>query len=60
MKIDGKEYKINRNNSVVSTWDKVYCNLLEKILKDGELFHNRTGIDTYSIEGAYFKLDVQK
>ena len=33
MIIKGKEYKINRETSVVSEWDKVYCNLLKKILK---------------------------
>lgn len=58
MIIKGKEYKINRETSVVSQWDKVYCNLLKKILKEGELFENRTGIDTLSIEGVTFKLDV--
>ena len=58
MIIKGKEYKINRETSVVSEWDKVYCNLLKKILKEGELFENRTGIDTLSIEGVTFKLDV--
>ena len=58
MIIKGKEYKINRETSVVSEWDKIYCNLLKKILKEGELFENRTGIDTLSIEGVTFKLDV--
>ena len=58
MNIKGKEYKINRETSVVSEWDKIYCNLLKKILKEGELFENRTGIDTLSIEGVAFKLDA--
>lgn len=60
MLINGKEYQINRENSVVREWDKVYCNLLELILKDGELFENRTGTDTLSVEGIGFKLDVGK
>jgi len=60
MLINGKEYKINRKNSVIRDWDKVYCQLLKKILKEGELFENRTGIDTLSIEGVNFKLDVGK
>lgn len=60
MIINGKEYKINRENSVIRDWDKVYCNLLKKILKQGELFENRTGIDTLSIEGVNFKLDIGK
>lgn len=58
MKINGQEYRINRENSVVRKWDKVYCELLQKILDEGELFENRTGIDTLSIEGTYFKLNV--
>lgn len=60
MLINGKEYVINRENSVVRKWDKVYCELLKKILKEGELFENRTGIDTFSIEGVNFKLDIGK
>ena len=60
MIINGQEYRINRENSVVRQWDKVYCKLLKKILKDGELFENRTGIDTLSIEGVSFKLNVGK
>jgi len=44
--------------NVVRKWDKVYCELLKQILDEGELMHNRTGIDTISIEGVNFKLDV--
>ena len=44
--------------NVVRKWDKVYCELLKQILNEGELMHNRTGIDTISIEGVNFKLDV--
>lgn len=58
MVIGGKEYKINRQTSKVNEWDIIYCNLLKKILKEGELFENRTGIDTLSIEGISFKLNV--
>jgi len=52
--------EIRLENCVVREWDKVYCELLKKILEEGELFENRTGIDTLSIEGVYFKLDVGK
>lgn len=60
MVIEGKNYEINRENAIVRTWDRVYCELLKQILSEGELFENRTGIDTLSIEGVYFKLDVLK
>lgn len=58
MLINGQEYRINRENAKVRKWDKVYCQLLKKILKEGELFENRTGIDTLSIEGVSFKLNA--
>lgn len=60
MLINGQEYRINRENAIVREWDKIYCNLLKEILKEGELFENRTGIDTLSIEGVSFKLNVGK
>lgn len=58
MLINGQEYRINRENAIVRKWDKIYCQLLKKILKEGELFENRTGIDTLSIEGVSFKLNA--
>lgn len=58
MLINGQEYRINRENAIVRKWDRVYCQLLKKILKEGELFENRTGIDTLSIEGFSFKLNA--
>ena len=54
--INGKEYKINRKTAKVSEWDHIYCGLLKQIIEEGEIFENRTGIDTLSIEGSYFKL----
>ncbi len=60
MIINGKDYKIDRNNSIVRHWDREYCYLLDNIIKNGEVFENRTGIDTLSIEGVNFKLDVGK
>ncbi len=48
----------NIKNAKITAWDKTYCELLEKILKEGERFENRTGIDTFSIEGVNFKLNV--
>lgn len=56
MLIDGKEYKINRETAKVSEFDKIYCDLLKQILDEGEIFENRTGINTLSIEGVNFKL----
>ncbi len=58
MLINGQEYRINRDNAIVRNWDRIYCDLLKKILKEGELFENRTGIDTLSIEGVSFKLNA--
>ncbi len=60
MIINNKEYEINRENSVVTTWDKLYCETLKDIIKNGELCPNRTGIETLSIPNVYFKLDVGK
>ena len=49
--------KINIETAKVSKWDKIYCELLKKIISEGEIFENRTGIDTLSIEGVNFKLE---
>ena len=48
---------INLETANVSKWDKIYCDLLKKIMTEGEIFKNRTGIDTLSIEGVNFKLE---
>lgn len=48
---------INLETANVSKWDKIYCELLKKIMSEGEIFENRTGIDTLSIEGVNFKLE---
>ena len=58
MLINGQEYRINRENAIVRKWDRIYCQLLKKILKEGDLFENRTGVDTLSIEGVSFKLNA--
>lgn len=47
-------------NCIVRKWDKIYCELLKQILKEGEEVENRTGVNTISIEGVNFKLDVQE
>lgn len=60
MEINGKEVKANRENAIVRDFDKKYCELLKKILDEGELFENRTGVDTLSVEGVNFKLDLEK
>ena len=48
---------LNRENAKVNKFDKIYCELLKKIMSEGELFKNRTGVDTLSIEGFNFKLE---
>ncbi len=58
MEINGKEVKINRKDAVVRNFDKQYCELLKKILEEGELFENRTGVDTLSIPGGGYVFDV--
>ena len=58
MEINGKEVKINRKDAVVRDFDKQYCELLKKILEEGELFENRTGVDTLSIPVGGYVFDV--
>ena len=60
MLVNGKEIKINRENAVISEIDVAYCELVEKILREGIQTHNRTGIDTLSIAGWNYKFDLQK
>ena len=60
MVINGKEVKVNRENAIVRDFDKQYCELLKKILNEGELFENRTGVDTLSIPGGGYAFDVGK
>ena len=60
MVINGKEVKVNRENAIVRDFDKQYCELLKKILEEGELFENRTGVDTLSIPGGGYVFDVGK
>lgn len=59
--IDNERYDISkelkRDNIKISEWDKLYCELLEKILMKGIKTENRTGIDTLSIEGVNFKIE---
>lgn len=37
MEINGKEVEVNRKDAVVRDFDKQYCELLKKILEEGEL-----------------------
>lgn len=61
MEINGKEFNsLNKENYKIRDFDKAYCELLKDILKNGELFENRTGIDTLSVEGVNFKLNLGK
>jgi len=39
--------------------DKAYLDIVKRILKEGELKHNRTGIDTIAIAGAMFQHDMK-
>ncbi|MDD3085079.1 MAG: thymidylate synthase, partial [Candidatus ainarchaeum sp.] len=38
---------------------KVYLNIVEKILNEGVLCPNRTGISAYTIAGAIFEHDMK-
>ena len=58
MEINGKKVEVNRKDVVVRDFDKQYCELLKKILEEGELFENRTGVDTLSIPGGGYVFDV--
>lgn len=58
MVINGKEVEVNRKDAVVRDFDKQYCELLKKILEEGELVENRTGVDTLSIPGGGYVFDV--
>jgi thymidylate synthase len=40
--------------------DKVYLDLVQKVLKEGETRSNRTGIDTLSIFGEHLKVDISE
>lgn len=60
MVINDKEIKVSRENAIVRDFDKKYCELLKKILEEGELCENRTGIDTLSVEGVNFKFNLEK
>lgn len=61
MVINGKEFNsLNKEDYKIRDFDKAYCELLKDILKNGELFENRTEIDTLSVEGVNFKLDLGK
>ncbi len=44
----------------MSDFDNKYLDLCEKILSDGKLHHNRTGVDTLRIFGHHFEFDLQK
>lgn len=58
MKINDKDFVINRSTAKVTEWDKIYCNILKEIIDYGELTPNRTGIETLAIPNVNFKLDV--
>ena len=37
---------------------KQYLDILDRILKEGKLKHNRTGVDTLSISGSMIEFDM--
>ena len=44
----------------MSKFDNMYIELCEKILSEGKLHHNRTGVDTYRILGHTFLFDLSE
>lgn len=44
----------------MSKFDYMYHELCEKILKEGEKRHNRTGVDTYGISPAILQFDLEE
>lgn len=44
----------------MSQWDTIYCELCQKILKEGTRVSNRTGIDTIKIPAAHFELNLEE
>jgi thymidylate synthase len=44
----------------MAQWDRIYCELCEKILDEGKQVSNRTGIDTIKLPSAHFQLDLSR
>lgn len=52
-----EEIKIlDKSNAKISTWDKIYCETVKRILNEGILVKNRTGIDTITTGAVMFEL----
>ncbi len=51
---------INRQTAVINEWDRIYCEMLKSVIKNGSKVQNRTGIDCISDEGYYFKLNLEE
>ena len=47
---------IDRKNAKISEWDRIYCEIVKKILNEGKLVKNRTGIDTITTGAVTFEL----
>lgn len=47
---------INIETAKVTEWDKIYCEIVKKILNEGILVKNRTGIDTITTGAVTFEL----
>jgi len=48
---------IDRKNAKVSKWDKIYCEIVKKIIDDNNIVKNRTGIDTLTTGAVTFTLE---
>lgn len=60
MIINGKKITIDRKSAVISEIDRIYCGLVRKILTEGKLCPNRTGVDTYAIAGWTVTIDISE
>ena len=58
--INGKEIIINREDVEISEVDEAYCQLVKKVVEEGKLTKNRTGVDTISIANWNFVFHLDK
>lgn len=47
-------------NYEVRKWDKIYLDILDEIINKGQICENRTGVNTISVPGVSFKLDLDE
>lgn len=58
--INGKEIIVNRAYVQISEVDEAYCQLAKKIIEEGVLTKNRTGVDTLAIPNWNFVFHLDK